>query len=87
MESNKNKGKNKEIISDEKDWKEIHPDFTEELIKEWERKRFRSSDISGLGVDDYVGKWIKKGYHLSEANLASYCRYKGLEPWKKRLKS
>lgn len=51
----------------------VHPNFTEELIKEWKKKDFTLWESE---------QWIKKGLNLSEAGLASYCRCKGLKLWK-----
>lgn len=66
MENNtQNKENNLEenVIEIEKKWKEIHPDFTSELQKEWEDRGF-----------DYWGckSWIDYGCQPQEAELARY---------------
>lgn len=58
-------------------WTEIHPDFTEKEIKEWENRGFDYEDAKW---------WIKKQIHPSEVNLVSYLHWRRLdvqeEEWK-----
>ena len=49
----------------EKNWKEIHPDFTEELQKEWENKGFNY---------DETKEWINIGLTVNDANYAFWLK-------------
>ena len=47
------------------DWKDIHPDFTEELQVEWKTKEFRYRQTKN---------WINVGLNLTDANYAWWLR-------------
>ena len=54
------------------DWTDIHPDFTEELQREWEQHKF---------AEKQVEKWIEiAGLSPEDADFASYLRSKSILP-------
>jgi len=50
------------------DWEDIHPDFTDELQKEWEERGFDYYDCKG---------YIDKNLEPKEADFANYLYYQG----------
>ena len=54
------------------DWTDIHPDFTEELQREWEQRKF---------AEKQVEKWIEvAGLSPEDADFAYYLRSEGVLP-------